>query len=72
MARAGLRWTIHDLSEQSGVGARTIKRIEASEELASVNLNTVLKLKTCFEAAGIEFIGAPDDRPGIRIASPKS
>jgi hypothetical protein len=25
-----------------------------------------------FEAAGIEFIGSPDDRPGIRIGRPTS
>ena len=28
------------------------------------NLNAI---KTALEAAGIEFIGTPDDRPGIRI-----
>ena len=34
----------------------------------SANLNVI---KTSLEAAGIEFIGAPDDRPGIRIGAPK-
>ncbi len=29
-----------------------------------------MKLKATLEAAGIEFIGTPDDRPGIRIGKP--
>jgi hypothetical protein len=32
------------------------------------NLNTI---KLVLENAGIEFIGSPDDRPGIRIGAPK-
>lgn len=67
MARAALRWTIKDLSERAMVGERTIKRIESCDQLESVNLTTIRKLKACFEVAGIEFIGSPEDRPGIRI-----
>jgi hypothetical protein len=28
-------------------------------------------IKTALESAGIEFIGTPTDRPGIRIGHPK-
>jgi hypothetical protein len=32
----------------------------------------LLKIQTTLEAAGIEFIGTPDDAPGIRIHPPRS
>ena len=32
----------------------------------------VLAIKNALEDAGIEFIGTPEDRPGIRIASPRT
>lgn len=67
MARAGLRWTIEDLARQSGVSSRTIKRLEAADEITSANLKTLAKLKSCFEDAGVEFIGTSDDRPGILL-----
>ena len=67
MARAALKWTIEETSQRADVGVRTIKRIEAVDEISSANVGTILKLKTCLEAAGIEFIGKPDDGPGIRI-----
>ena len=71
MARAALKWTIDELSQQSGVGERTIKRIEAMDTILSANLSTISKLQSSLEAAGIEFIGTPDDRPGIRVGPPR-
>ena len=71
MARAALRWSIEDLAKASGVGIRTIKRFEAVNEITSGNLATIQKLKSALESAGIEFIGTPTDRPGIRIGTPK-
>lgn len=67
MARVALRWTIGDLSERAKIGERTIRRIEAVDQIETANLTTIQKLKACLEMAGIEFIGSPDDRPGIRI-----
>ena len=71
MARAALRWTIEDLSQHADVGSRTIKRLEATDKITAANISTIEKLRSAFEAAGIEFIGSPDDRPGIRIGTPK-
>jgi len=35
-------------------------------------MDNLAKIRSAFEAAGIEFIGTPEDRPGIRIGmSPK-
>jgi transcriptional regulator with XRE-family HTH domain len=70
MARAALNWSVRELAEKSGVSTSTIKRMESEDQVTlrtSVNIRAV---KTTFEAAGIEFIGAPDDRPGIRLNRP--
>ena len=66
-ARAALRWTIEELAEKSGLGIRTIKRFEAVDGIPSSRTSTLVELKRTLEAAGIEFIGALDDNPGIRL-----
>lgn len=71
IARTALRWSAEQLALQSGVGSRTIKRIEMECGLPNSNVSTLAKLKATLETAGIEFIGRPDDRPGIRIGKPR-
>ena len=71
MARAALRWSVSELSEQSRVSISTIKRMELEGELTKVTEANALAVLNTLENAGIEFIGSPDDRPGIRIGSPK-
>ena len=45
-------------------------RLEASgNEIPSGNVETLKKLKSTFEKAGIEFIGTPDDGAGVRWKS---
>ena len=66
-ARAALKWTIDDLSNQAEVSVRTIKRIEAARGVPSANTQTIEAIRTALEAAGIEFIGTPTDRPGVRL-----
>ena len=66
-ARNALNWRITDAAKVSGVSIRTIKSIEAADGLETFKLSTIEKLKTAFERHGIEFIGTPDDAPGIRI-----
>jgi len=70
MARGALDWTIADLEKASGVSARTIRRIEAQAGLPSARPANILIIQRAFEDAGIEFIGAPDDRPGVRLGRP--
>ncbi|AZQ66743.1 transcriptional regulator [Silicimonas algicola] len=69
-ARAVLRWSIQDLSSASTVSVRTIKTIEARDGPPQCRPGTVKKLVSAFESAGIDFIGTPEDRPGIRIRHP--
>jgi transcriptional regulator with XRE-family HTH domain len=66
-ARNALAWSLEALAEKSGVSIRTLIRYEAIDGVPPSrggNLHTII---TTLEAAGIEFIGTPDDAPGIRI-----
>jgi transcriptional regulator with XRE-family HTH domain len=66
-ARALLRITVADLSKMANVGVATIKRIEAGSGLPSANMRTLDAIKKAIQNAGVEFVGSPDDRPGVRL-----
>lgn len=66
-ARHGLRWTVQELAKHANVSVSTVKRIEADDGIPSASARNLSAIKTALEAAGIEFIGSPDDAPGIRI-----
>ena len=67
MARAALGWSLELLSEKSGVSARTIRRIESEGGLEKATKANLKLIRETLEAAGIEFIGSPDDGPGVRL-----
>ena len=69
-ARGALNWSVRDLADRSGVAAATIVRYEAERDVPKSRKGNLAELRRTLEAAGIEFIGAPGDRPGIRIAAP--
>lgn len=71
-ARALLRLSVVDLSLKSGVGVATIKRLEAMDGLPSANVRTVDALVKALEALGVEFLGAHDDCPGVRLIMRRS
>ena len=71
-ARHALRWSVAELATTTGVSISTIKRIEASDGEPNSTKANLATLQKAFETAGIEFIGTPDDRPGIRINSSKT
>jgi len=66
-ARALLRITVVDLANASGVGIATIKRIEAVNGIPPAHARTLDQISRALSDAGIEFVGTPDDRPGVRI-----
>ncbi len=66
-ARALVRWGALDLAHESGVGVATIRRLELVEGVPSSNARTLDALQRALEAAGVEFIGTPDDCPGVRL-----
>ena len=49
----------------------TIQRFETVDGVPPSRSSTLLDVKAALEAAGIEFIGTPDDSPGIRLRSRK-
>lgn len=72
-ARAALRWTVARLADEAGVGVQTVIRLEAADGVPPSRSSTLVDVQRAFEAAGIEFIGAPDDGPGIRLrAAPRN
>ncbi len=69
-AKALLRWSGEDLATQAGVSLSTIRRVEAVSGVPEgQSLKTLLAITNALEAAGIEFIGTPDDSPGVRLRS---
>jgi hypothetical protein len=44
-----------------------VRRLENIHGIPNTTAVTLAKIQTALEAAGIEFIGTPEDAPGIRI-----
>jgi transcriptional regulator with XRE-family HTH domain len=57
MARSGLRWSLDDLAQESGISRRTIARFELG---GRVNDETIDALRRTLETAGAEFIDHHD------------
>jgi len=72
MARSALRWSAQELADRTGLALKTVQRIEAVNGIPPSHTVTLVDLQAILEAAGIEFIGTPDDGPGIRIYVRKS
>jgi transcriptional regulator with XRE-family HTH domain len=70
-ARAALGWSVQELADRAGVAAKTIMRLESVVGVPQSRTGTLQLIKRALESAGIEFIGTPEDRPGIRL-SPSS
>ena len=69
-ARAGLNITAKELAERAGVSLPTIQRFEGVDGVPPSRSSTLLEVKAALESAGIEFVGTPTDRPGIRFSPP--
>lgn len=64
-ARAALRLSQEDLARLSGVGKRTILRIEQDERVA---VSTLKRVQAALEKQGLEFLPSEPDRgPGLRL-----
>ncbi|MDP4024006.1 helix-turn-helix transcriptional regulator [Methylobacterium sp. NEAU 140] len=63
-ARALLGWSQERLAEASGVSVPTIKRLEPGEGVVRTRVQTLMKLRSALEAAGIAFTDG--DEPGVR------
>lgn len=70
-ARAMLRWSAQEAADRAGISLPTIQRFEQQDGVPPSRSQTLMDLKRAFEEAGIEFIGTPDDNPGVRLKTPK-
>jgi DNA-binding transcriptional regulator YiaG len=66
-ARFALRLSAQELAERAKVSLPTIQRFEAVDGVPPSRSSTLLDVRRALEAAGIEFIGTPEDKPGIRV-----
>ena len=71
-ARAALNWSASKLAEASGVSQPTVQRFEQTDGIPPSRSSTLNEIKKTLESAGVEFVGTPDDGPGIRIRTPVS
>jgi transcriptional regulator with XRE-family HTH domain len=66
-ARALLGLSQADLSKLASVSATTIKRLEGATEIRGA-AETLWKIESALEEAGVEFIPANDTKgPGVRL-----
>ena len=65
-ARGLLGWSGSDLAKRSKVSLATIRRFERHDGVPPSRSQHVLQIQEAFEHAGVEFIGSPLDRPGVR------
>ena len=66
-ARAMLGWTQQQLATRAGISLPSIKRLERGDGALAIRLDTLQKLQTAFEKAGIEFLDPNGGGPGVRL-----
>ena len=70
-ARGLLNWSAADLAEKISAARQTIQRLEQGDGVPPSRTQTLLDIKAAFEAAGVEFIGTPDNDPGVKLKTRK-
>ena len=71
-AKALLGWSGSSLAEEAGVAISTIRRVEACDGLLeTASIKVLHAIKSALERHGVEFIGTPEDRPGVCLSSPR-
>ena len=69
-ARGLLGLSSQQLAESSGVSWATIKRFEDAEGIPQSRGGTLDRLVAALEASGVEFLGDPNQSPGVRLTRP--
>ena len=62
-----LKWTAQQAAARAGINRRTIERLEADDGPPGARIQTLDSVVRAYESAGVEFVGTPDDAPGIRF-----
>lgn len=71
-ARAALGWSAQRLADEAKISMKTVIRLESVNGVPNSRSETLLELQRVLEAAGVEFVGTPSDRPGLRLGPPRS
>ena len=66
-ARAVLGLSVALVASSTTIGTATLKRYEAVQGVPNARKGHLTTLQIFYENAGIEFIGTPEDGPGIRL-----
>ena len=67
-AKALLGWSGSILADRAGIAISTIRRVEACDGvLETASVKVLQAIQSALEVSGVEFIGAPEDRPGVRL-----
>lgn len=66
-ARAALGWSATQLALKANVAMKTIARFEKNDGVPASRVSTLESIRTALEMSGIEFIGTPENGPGIRL-----
>jgi len=67
-AKALIGWSGNDLAQKAGVGLSTIRRIEGCDGvLEAASIKTLQAIQKALELGGVEFIGSPEEGPGVRL-----
>jgi transcriptional regulator with XRE-family HTH domain len=67
-AKALIGWSGNDLAKKAGVGLSTIRRIEGCDGLLeAASVKTLQSIQKALELGGVEFIGSPEEGPGVRL-----
>jgi transcriptional regulator with XRE-family HTH domain len=67
-ARALLGWSQTELAKAALVGVATVRRLEGARTEIRGSTETLWKIQTALETAGVEFIPADDMKgPGVRL-----
>lgn len=64
-ARGLLGWTQKDLARRGKVALGTLRKMEDSDGRVDARTETLIRVMTALEKAGVEFLN--DDRPGVRL-----
>jgi hypothetical protein len=66
-ARALLRWSAQETARRTGVSKRTLDRLEQHDGVPPAHSRTLAMIQGAFEATGVEFVGNPEEGPGVRL-----
>ena len=66
-ARAILGWSSEETAQKAGITRQTLHRLESFDDIPPSRTQSIRELRKAFEQAGVEFIGAPGEGPGVRL-----